>query len=110
MSELKGAAAAAIIQGGAGAAILIGLFKIILLVFSFIINFFIAINSRKNEYRADMYVHSLGYGNEMIEALYSIEELALSSDRKIKDKLLANHAIVPRRIGALERLIDSEDW
>ena len=102
------------VQGDAGktspyAKIIIGLFKIILFAFSFIINFFIAINSRKNEYRADRYVHSLGYGDEMVSALYLIEDIVLSGDRKIIDKLVASHPITAKRIGALEWLIDSEE-
>jgi len=81
-------------------------FQILLLIFMLVMNLLTAKNSRANEYRADEFTNKLGYGQEMIEALYLLEKINLSSNRSILSKMLAKHPILPKRIANLESISD----
>ena len=84
------------------------LFQIYLLVISLLINFFIALNSRSNEYRADEYAHELGYGHDLVETLYLLETISLSDNRSLLERIQASHPIIPRRIANIEKMLDSD--
>ena len=83
------------------------LYEFSLFGFTLIINIFIALNSRNNEHRADYYTYSLGFGQEMIEALYLLEKINLSSNHSIITKMIARHPIIPLRIAHLEYLYEN---
>jgi len=83
-------------------------FEIMIIVFMFLMQAVIAINSRKNEYRADRYAYELGYGEELIEAFYVLEKIQMGDNRKLIKKMTASHPRLTARIGKLEELIDGE--
>jgi len=80
------------------------LLRFYLFFFMLFINIVTAMNSRRNEYRADRYSYNLGFGQEMIEALYLLEKINLSGKSSIIAKMIASHPILPKRIAKLEEL------
>jgi heat shock protein HtpX len=59
-------------------------------------------SSRKAEKRADDYALQLGYGEDLVEALYLTEKMSLGSEGSIKKRLTATHPRITARIGRLE--------
>ena len=84
-------------------------FELMLLLFMFLMQAVMAINSRKNEFRADKYAFELGYGEELIEAFYVLEKMQMGDNRKLIKKMTVSHPRLTKRIGRLEDLIDSEE-
>jgi len=84
-------------------------FELTIIVFMFLMQAVMAINSRKNEYRADRYAYELGYGEELVEAFLLLKKMQMGDSRKIIKKMLASHPRLSARIGKLEDLIDGED-
>lgn len=64
----------------------------------------LAINSRKNEFRADMFSYSIGYDSDMIDALYLLEKISLGDNSSIIQKMTASHPRITLRIKKLEEL------
>ena len=64
----------------------------------------VTINSRSCEYRADMYVQKIGYGDKMIEALYMLEKLKLGENSGIIQRMTASHPRITARIERLENM------
>jgi len=74
----------------------------------FVIDMILAVNSRANEYKADEFTYTTGYGQNMINFLYIIHDITIVNTPKITEKLKASHPDVPQRIGILEKLIDDQ--
>jgi heat shock protein HtpX len=85
------------------------LFNISLFFFFYIGQFILAINSRKNEYRADEFAYEIGYGDNLVEALYLLQGMCISDNAKIVDRLKASHPHIAKRIGRLETIIDEAE-
>lgn len=81
----------------------------VILVFTFIMQIATSFNSRKAEYRADMYSFSLGFEIEMIEALYLLETISLGDNSTLIQKMTASHPRITARIQRLEMQLDEED-
>ena len=81
-------------------------FNLIILAISFLLQIALAVNSRENEYRADHYAYMLGYGEEMVEALYLLEKINLGDNSGPIQKMLAEHPRVTSRIERLETQMD----
>lgn len=62
----------------------------------------LAINSRKNEFKADLFSYSIGYDTDMIEALYLLEKISLGDNSSIIQKMVASHPRITLRIKHLE--------
>jgi heat shock protein HtpX len=77
-------------------------------LFMLIMNFAIAINSRKNEFRADHYACWIGYGHEMVEALYLLEKISLGDNSNTISRLTASHPRITARIQRLEAMYFDE--
>lgn len=65
-----------------------------------------AINSRKNEFKADMFSYAMGYDSDMIEALYLLEKISLGDNSTIIQKMIASHPRITLRIKHLEEFDD----
>jgi len=83
--------------------------ELMIIVFMFLMQVVMSINSRKNEFRADKYAYQLGYGEELVEAFLILEKMQMGDNRKLIKKMTASHPRLTRRIGRLEDLIDSEE-
>ena len=73
--------------------------------FLFLMQIAQASSSRNAENRADEYAVALGYGEDLVEALYLLEKLNLGGEGSIKKRLTASHPRITARIGRLERLL-----
>jgi heat shock protein HtpX len=69
----------------------------------------LAIDSRQNEYQADMFAYRIGYGAELIKALYILQRVAIPPNTKLIDKLRQNHPHLAYRIEKLETAEDEEE-
>jgi heat shock protein HtpX len=77
----------------------------IITVFLFLMQIAQARSSRKAEKRADDYAVQLGYGEDLIEALYLLEKMTLGGEGSMLHKLTATHPRLSYRIGRLERAL-----
>lgn len=62
----------------------------------------LSVNSRKNEFKADLFSYAIGYDTDMIEALYLLEKISLGDNSSIIQKMIANHPRITLRIKHLE--------
>ncbi len=62
----------------------------------------LSVNSRKNEFKADLFSYSIGYDTDMIEALYLLEKISLGDNSSIIQKMIASHPRITLRIKHLE--------
>ena len=66
----------------------------------------LSVNSRKNEFKADLFSYSIGYDTDMIEALYLLEKISLGDNSSIIQKMVASHPRITLRIKHLEEFDD----
>ena len=78
------------------------IFGALIAVFMFMMNIAMALDSREAERRADMYALELGYGEEMVQALYLLEKINLGGEGSLIQRLLKSHPRVTARIERLE--------
>ena len=74
----------------------------IVAIFMLLMTIVMAINDREAERRADEYTIALGYGEDMVRALYLLEKINLRGDSSIIEKLLSRHPRITSRIENLE--------
>ena len=80
------------------------IFTLFLLAFTLTGNILISINSRKNEYMADRFANEIGYGEDLINALYLLQKMSLGENMKLIEKMQSSHPHIAKRIGRLEAL------
>jgi len=85
------------------------IFSVIVFIIMFVGNIILSVNSRASEYRADKFSYELGYGQDMVSALYLLEKVSLSDNSTITDRMTASHPIIAKRIGKIETLLDTEE-
>lgn len=66
----------------------------------------LSINSRRNEYSADEFAYNIGYGDNLIESLYLLQDMSISGKNDLVQKLKSSHPNIAKRIGRLEMLLD----
>lgn len=77
------------------------------LLFSFIGQCFVMAKSREAEYQADEFAYNLGYGEDLLKALYSISDIASAKrDLTIAERVQSTHPNLFVRIAHLENLLD----
>ena len=81
------------------------IFKAILFFSTLLIKITLAFESRKNEYEADKMAYQLGYGEELISALYLLEKMSLGDNSNFIQKMTASHPRTTARIGKLESYV-----
>ena len=86
------------------ARMLIGTCNFVIWVFLGIGSLIICSNSRYSEFLADGYADRLGFGRELIGALYLIRRISSEQRTKLKDRLMASHPFTDDRIERLEGL------
>lgn len=61
-------------------------------------------NSRANEYQADQFAHEIGYGENLIKALYLLQKTVFQGKLSLSERLKASHPHLSERISRLESL------
>ena len=84
------------------------IFDIGLMLFMLIGQLILSINSRYNEYLADNFAYHIGYGEELISALYILQKMSIPSNISLLERLRASHPHLADRIARLEQLQDNE--
>ena len=79
-------------------------FEISIFVFENAGDFILSLNSRINEFQADNFAYTIGFGKELISVLYILQKISLNSKVSLKDKLKATHPHIAIRIQNLEHL------
>lgn len=79
-------------------------FELSIWILNFGLQVILSVNSRKNEFNADMFSYSIGYDSDMIEALYLLEKISLGDNSSIIQKMIASHPRITLRIKHLEEL------
>lgn len=87
-----------------------GFFALLELILRSIINlvvyiwlFIIAFDGRNSEYEADKFAYELGYGIQLISALYRLYDMQMSDKKSLINRMLMGHPRIAYRIGRLER-------
>ena len=84
------------------------LFKVLLdigiLLFMYLGQVILACNSRSNEYQADQFAHKIGYGENLIKALYLLQKTVFQGKLSLSERLKATHPHLSERISHLESL------
>ena len=75
----------------------IGMFLVVQLI-----QILVLINQRQNEYKADDFAYTLGYGDDLLEVLYILDSIDLGGKVSVIDRLKSSHPHVGERIQRLE--------
>ena len=84
-------------------------FNMSYLLLIYTIQAILAINSRQHEFEADYFAYEIGYGENLLESLYILQETSMNRKMTLKEKLLASHPNLAKRIRTLEEVIDNEE-
>lgn len=79
------------------------LFHLIFTFFGFLFGLLISFGRRQNERQADYFAFKNGYGEDLLQLLYSLNQINLNSKLTILEKLKSSHPIIPKRIMYLEQ-------
>ena len=85
------------------------LFDIGVIIFSYVSEILLSVNSRQNELWADKFAFEIGYGEELVSSLYILQKISLPNNLKLLDRLRASHPNTAKRIEQLENLLDTQD-
>lgn len=75
-----------------------------IIVFIFVGDAIIALNSRYSEFLADEYAHLIGYGEDLKNALYILSKLSMPRKVTLMERIKATHPYTSARIERLEHL------
>jgi len=84
------------------------IFDVFLVLFLFMGESILSMNSKQQELEADRFVYDYGYGSELVDALYLLQKMNMSQKMKLSQKVKASHPILALRIGKLENLIEGQ--
>jgi heat shock protein HtpX len=84
-----------------------GVVSMVLAGLLLLIQLMIAVNSRTNNYSADKFACELGFGDDLLSGLYTMQEICISDKTTLIDKLKDDKPHIAKRIGRLEKIIDS---
>ncbi|MCL2023318.1 MAG: M48 family metalloprotease [Oscillospiraceae bacterium] len=85
------------------------LFNFIIKCFLFLGNVILSGNSRDAEYEADKFAFDVGYGEELNQALYTLQKISLSPDASLVERMQSSHPRISKRIAEIENMIDSKE-
>lgn len=79
-------------------------FEMTLIGFMYLGQIILSLNSRSNEFQADNFAYKIGYGEELISALYLLQKISGSRKMSLKEKLTCSHPHIAKRIERLENI------
>ena len=81
---------------------LVGIVNLIVFMLNLIVAIFSSIRRRKREYTADNLACEIGYGAELLSALYALNEITLDGYRNMKQHITRTHPYLSDRIKNIE--------
>jgi len=84
------------------------LFDMNIFIFITVSEIMLAINSQANESEADIFAHKMGYGRELISALYLLQKISITGEASLLERAKATHPHIAFRIRDLESLENME--
>ena len=81
-----------------------GIKNLIIRFLGFIVNAIFSLNSRNCERGADEFAYTIGFGEELIQALYLLKQIDTSGNLSIMERIYATHPDLDNRIARLEEL------
>lgn len=88
------------------ASVIKGVLELLVFVVVYIGELILSISSRQHEYEADQFAFRLKYGKQLIESLYLLHDMTISTNKSLVQKMKASHPHIAKRIGRLEYLVD----
>lgn len=85
------------------------LFNTAFIVFMYLGQIILAINSRENEYQADSFALEIGYGEELVSALYLLQKISMNYQPTLSERLKSSHPHIAKRIHRLEQILMSDN-
>ena len=83
-------------------------FDIYVLAIMFVGQLILSLTSRQAEYFADHFSYEIGFSDELIEALYTLQKIHIPANVSLLERLKASHPNISGRIARLERLQELE--
>lgn len=83
-------------------------FDISIIMFLYIGQIILSINSRNNEYQADEFAYKIGYGEQLISGLYLLKKISITQKPTLMEKMTSSHPHIAKRIARLENM--NEDF
>ncbi len=84
------------------------LFDYSVLLFMFLGNVILSLNSRYSEYLADSFAYQIGFGEQLKRSLYLLNKLNMGGRRTLREWLMASHPHTNARIKRLEQKLALE--
>ena len=78
--------------------------EVLLFVFVHLGQIILSLNSRDNEIQADTFTYEMGYGRELVSALYLLQKISVGGKVKLSHKIKATHPHIAYRIRYLEEM------
>jgi len=78
--------------------------EISILVFVNLSQIILSLNSRFNETQADTFAYEVGYGRELISALYMLQRISMNGTVSLSERLKSSHPHIADRIRHMEQL------
>lgn len=77
-------------------------FDLSIIIFMGLGQIILAINSRSNEYQADSFACTIGYGEELTSALYLLQKISMGQKLTLFERMTLSHPHIAKRIKRLE--------
>ena len=84
------------------------LLNISIFLFVYIGNLILSAQSRVQEYQADKFAYDVGFGTQLLKALYILQKVSMNTKLSITEKLMASHPHLALRIERIENLEEAE--
>ena len=78
--------------------------NVCIFLFLFLGQVIMSLNSRRSEYLADGFAYRIGFGVNLINALYLLKQMDMGGKMSIKDRLMSSHPYLADRIARLENM------
>lgn len=78
--------------------------NISIMLFMYLGQVILSLNSRYNEYEADEFAFKIGFGEELISALYLLKKISGTQKASIRERMTSSHPHIASRISTLENM------
>lgn len=80
------------------------LFELSFILFIYLGQVILSLNSRSNEFQADQFAYDINFGAELTKALYLLQKISMTQKMSLREKITSSHPHITKRIERLEKL------